>query len=270
MTVFDMPGLTGLEIWHGMPHDKPFPLLRESKEEYFTALRDFLLRLHEGTAVTADPADTLALQPAKGFRVAVLCGGEARHPLLRTVLQAKELPFSISIDEGGEFVGRRGAQKVFNIMRWQNGVALDLGQTQLKVMTERGSFCIPRDLLQLPLGAHALSAETGRARLRTFIEEGLRCAGKLISSQQPDGVVLALPVALDKHGIAQSATYPGLWGPVEPIFSDLFPQQPWVVLNDAVLAALALCRPPEKTLVVTLGFGVGGALWDVSLRSGCL
>jgi predicted NBD/HSP70 family sugar kinase len=49
---------------------------------------------------------------------------------------------------------------------------------------------------------------------------------------------------------------------VEPIFSELF-DCPWVVLNDAVLAAVGF--PPkarEKTLVVTLGFGIGGALWE--------
>lgn len=257
-----MPGLTGLEIWHGMPQDKPFPVLRESKNEYFTALRDFLLRLHEGTAVTIDPADTLALQQAKDFRLAIFCGGEAQHPSLRAILQAKELPFSISIDESGEFVGHRGAQEIFDTMRWRNGVALDLGQTQLKVMTACGSTCIPRDLRQLPLGAHALSAETGRLRLRTLIEDGLRC-GRKLTPQPPEGIVLALPVALDHNGIAQSATYPGLFGPVEPIFSDVFLKLPWIVLNDAVLAALAFRQPPEKTLVVTLGFGIGGALWEV-------
>jgi hypothetical protein len=49
---------------------------------------------------------------------------------------------------------------------------------------------------------------------------------------------------------------------VEPIFSSLF-SAPWVVLNDAVLAALGFPpKRPEKTLVLTLGFGVGGALWE--------
>jgi predicted NBD/HSP70 family sugar kinase len=74
-------------------------------------------------------------------------------------------------------------------------------------------------------------------------------------------VVLALPVALDSVGLAQPSTYPGLYGPVEPLFSELF-ECPWVVVNDAVLAAVGF-RPEtrEKTLVVTLGFGLGGALW---------
>ena len=188
---------------------------------------------------------------------------------MQTILQAKELPFSISIDQSGEFVGHRGAQEIFNAMRWRNGIALDLGQTQLKVMTAHGSLCIPRDLSQLPLGAHTLPAETGRLRLRTLIGDGLRC-GRELAPQPPEGVVLALPVALDRNGIAQSATYPGLFGPLEPIFSDVFSEQPWVVLNDAVLAALGFRQPPEKTLVITLGFGIGGALWDVELRSGCL
>jgi predicted NBD/HSP70 family sugar kinase len=48
---------------------------------------------------------------------------------------------------------------------------------------------------------------------------------------------------------------------VQPIFAGLF-ACPCVVLNDAVLAGVGF--PPkagEKTLVVTLGFGIGGALW---------
>jgi predicted NBD/HSP70 family sugar kinase len=69
------------------------------------------------------------------------------------------------------------------------------------------------------------------------LQQGLDCAGEF------DGVVLALPVALDDCGVAQSATYPGLFGPVEAIFADLF-STPWVVINDAVLAA------------------VGGAVWE--------
>ena len=61
--------------------------------------------------------------------------------------------------------------------------------------------------------------------------------------------------------LAASATYPGLFGPVEPIFAELF-DCPWIVMNDAVLAAVGF-EPEEsgKTLIVTLGFGFGGAVW---------
>jgi hypothetical protein len=299
--VYDVPGLGGIELWRGIARGATLFALRERKQEYFEGLREFLVRLHRGEAAADDDRETEALRKAAGFARAVFCGGEAAHPLLEPILRAGALPFAIEIDTSGPYAARRGALEVSKTMGWRRAVALDLGQSHLKIMTAGGNSSVPRDTSLLPFGAHAIDAAIGRARLRSLIQEGLSRV------ETPDGIVLALPVALDRDGVAQPATYPGLFGPVEPIFSDLF-NCPWVVLNDAVLAAIGFppdarsdlvgrtpwsaadprsacshdrktgpggpvrtrasaprCHPTnprEKTLVVTLGFGIGGALWE--------
>jgi hypothetical protein len=248
--VYEEPGLYGLELWCGIARGASLYQLRERKEEYFHALLEFLVRLHRGEERT--------LRRAAGFGRVIVCGGEALHPALGPILCTDSLPFSVAIDGCGTYAARRGACSIFETMQWRRGAALDVGQLQLKVMTVEQRCCLPRDESLLPFGAQALDYLTGRARLRDFVRQGLERI-----PEPPDGVVLALPVALDSEGVAQPSTYPGLYGPVDEIFADLF-DCPWIVLNDAVLAALSF-RPErrEKTLVVTLGFGIGGALWDL-------
>ncbi len=254
MIVYQHPGLTGLEIWHGVAKKASLYQLRTDKASYFEGLRAFLIDLHQGRAQTEDPQDTAGLQAAKGFSRAIFCGGEAIHPMLREAMH--HMPFAITVDKQGPYASRPGALAIMQELGWKNGVALDLGQTQLKVFTADDHALLPRDEERLPFGANALDAATGQARLRQYLKDGL------MHAPQPDGVVLALPVALDAQGTARSATYPGLFGPIEPIFAPVFGDTPWVVLNDAVLAARGFhATPKQKTIVVTLGFGVGGALW---------
>jgi len=240
---------------HGLARNAPLYRLRESKLEYFEGLRHFLVALHAGTASTENEQDTWDLKRAAGFERVVVCGGEALHPLLDQILTPA---FRLTIDGSGEFAARRGALRIFERMGWRHGAAFDLGQTQLKILTATECRTIARDAGRLPFGRHSLDAEMGRKRLRELLRQALSQV-----HPAPDGVVLGLPVALDGNGVAQPSTYSGLCGPVEPIFADLF-SMPWVVVNDAVLAAVGF--PPEhreKTLVLTLGFGIGGALWDL-------
>jgi hypothetical protein len=259
--VYATSGLSGIELWHGIARDAPLYQLRESKREYFEGLREFLVRLHTGDAVAEEERYTAALRRAAGFQRVVVTGGEAVHPLLGPTLCSSALPFAVRICPGGMFAGRNGAHLIFEEMEWRHGIALDLGQLHLKVMTAGGECAIARDPELLPFGVNLIDEGTAIARLRDMLREGLGRAGELMSAPA-DGVVLALPVELDTAGIARPATYPGLRGAVEPIFSSLF-GVPWVVLNDAVLTARGH-EPKDgaKTLVVTLGFGVGGALWE--------
>jgi hypothetical protein len=240
-------------LWRAIAGTATLHQLREDKPKYFRGLREFLVCLHYGKAAVEDAAETQILLQAANFTRVIFGGGDALHPEFEPILRAKPLPFSVEIGDG-LYAARRGALHLFEAMGWHRGVALDLGQLQLKVMTAEQNHCLARDPSFLPFGARALDAAIGQERLRQFLKHGL-------AGLRPDGVVLALPVALDRAGRAQSSTYPGLFGRVEPIFAELF-DCPWVVLNDAVLAALGF-RPEtrDKTLIVTLGFGLGGALW---------
>lgn len=255
MTVYRMPGLRGLELWHGIVRGATLFELRHAKPRYFEAMREFLICLHGGEASADDPEDTRALSAAAGFQRVVLCGGDAAHPALRVAFDAADLPFRYEV-EAGAFAGRAGALRIFEELGWGRGVALDLGQSQLKVSTAERDFAIARDQSLLPYGRDAIDHRLGRGRIREMLRQALDQAGPT------DGVVLALPVAIDEAGVAGSSTYPGLFGPIDALFGEMF-VAPWVVLNDAVLAARGLLpRPREKLLVLTLGFGVGGAVWD--------
>jgi len=249
--LYQRAGLSGIELWRGISRGATLFQLRDDKPRYFSALREFLVQLHIGEARSEDE-----LVGAKGFSHLVLCGGEAGHPALERAMVADGLPFSVCIDASGAYAARQGALRIFRAMGWEHGVALDLGQLHLKVVTADRNVILARDEERLPFGAHAIDAESGRAEIRQMIRNGLAAV------PYPDGVVLGLPVAIDAVGVAAPATYPGLFGPVEPIFAELF-NCPWVVMNDAVLAAVGFePEEPGKTLIVTLGFGIGGALWE--------
>jgi hypothetical protein len=139
---------------------------------------------------------------------------------------------------------RQGAEAIWKEEGWQNPVALDLGQTALKWYTPTNSGVIPR---QLPHGPHAIPPKIALASLRDFLRPAI--------PKNIDGAILALPCAITEQGEAEPSTYPGLYGPIEPIFAELFPKTPWLVINDAVLAA----RATKNALTITLGYGIGAA-----------
>ncbi len=235
MTVYQHPGLTGLEIWHGLARHTTLYQLRDDKPAYYAGLAEFLRRLHAGTAENADGE---TLERAAGFTELVIAGGEAAA-----------LAFPHHLLPPDPFCARRGAEAIWAEYGWRRPVAIDLGQTQLKLMTPSLSLVFPR---RLPYGRAALPEAEGREQLRAFVGEALAAAGL------HDGVVLGLPNRINAEGVAESSTYPGLYGPVETVFG----KADWVVVNDAVLTARGY--PPagrEKRLVMTMGFGVGAALW---------
>jgi len=243
--VYRHPGLSGLEIWHGLAGVATLDQLRHDKAAYFAALSGFLDRLHAGTAATADGDN---LSAAIGFEQLLLAGGDAAEASVYATRPHR-------IAAAGPFAARAGAEAVWAELGWQNPVAIDLGQTRMKVITATSSTCLERDEAWLPFGRDALPPETGRARLQEWVRQAL--------PPNPGGVLLGLPTAINPNGVAEAATYPGLFGSLEPIFADLFPGIPWAVCNDAVLTARGF--PPanrQKTLLLTLGFGIGAAIWE--------
>jgi hypothetical protein len=257
--VYRKPGLTGLEIWSGVAScGATLQQLRYSRGSYFAALSGFLERLRAGEARTG--TGNGGLDRAAGFEHAVFCGGGALNPSLDSQLRRARPAFSYEIDSSGPYAAARGAAAVAAESGWERWTALDLGQTQLKVVTPRGSFCLPRDTSLLPYRTAANTTPDCRRHLRDLLRSGLDRARPIAGP--PDGVVLGLPVEIDAAGRMAPATYPGLEGGLAEVFDGLF-ETPVAVLNDAVLAARGFPpQPPRKTLVLTLGFGVGAALWE--------
>ena len=244
MLAYQYPGLQGLEIWHGLARHTTLYQLHDDKPAYFGGLSEFLKKLHAGTARTAEGN---SLAAAAGFQTLILTGGEA-------AAASAVLDWPHELVNTGPYAARAGAEAVWRELGWRRPLAIDLGQSRLKFFTPEASGVIERDESLLPFGKDALETGEGRARLRDVIRPAIL--------PDCDGILLALPAAIASDGHAGSSTYPGLFGSVEPIFESLFPNIAWAVCNDAVLAARGY--PPaarEKTLVLTLGFGVGAAIW---------
>lgn len=260
MKFYSKNKLIGLEIWHGCANNCRLFDLRENKEKYFIGLKNFLLELQKGTAETASPEDTKALKSAVGFTHLICCGGEVENKIFRELFSADDLPFSVDFGDT-VFCSTAGAAAIFDEYKINNGITLDLGQSQLKIITPEKSCTLSRDEKILPFGRNALPAHLGREYLRNFLQEGMSI-GVDILGRQPDGWLLGLPVSISAGGFADSSTYPGLYGDIEELFSDLF-QEEVIVINDAVLCARGyLPTRGMKQLVITLGFGVGAALWN--------
>ncbi len=143
-----------------------------------------------------------------------------------------------------------------------------MGQTALKVFQGKDRILYPRDWRALPDAQEVTAGERQRKRhaLRSFVASALRDHAE----PGPEAVVLALPCDFP-GGVPGACSYAGLEGDADFVAAVLaqagLTGVLCVVLNDAVLAALSARelfagRLPARTLAVTLGFGVGGALLE--------
>jgi hypothetical protein len=137
----------------------------------------------------------------------------------------------------------------------------DVGQTAIKVVHAGGRFLYPRDWGVLPPAEDIRPEDVARQRaaLRSFVAAALRPH----HVARRGTVVLALPCDFP-GGVPGACSYAGLGGDADFVEAVLagagLAACDCVYLNDAVLAALSVARRAVPTLVVTLGFGVGGAL----------
>ena len=132
----------------------------------------------------------------------------------------------------------------------------DIGQTAIKLALNDRTWRIERDLARAPLRDTVLRAERAAARASTIDFLGVAIAG------HAPAALLALPCEI-VDGIPRSCTY--CWPDPDPELAAAIALRAGctiTIVNDAELAArAALPRLPAVTaLVLTIGFGVGGAL----------
>lgn len=141
------------------------------------------------------------------------------------------------------------------------GIVADLGQSLLKVSGVRRRV-YPRDLAKIPVSQRPVEG-LGRAALVDFVAAALREAAE---DRRPEAIVLALPCELSDEGVLGTCSYP--WRAGDAIVPEILAaaglaEVPTVLINDAELAAVGVAaRGPitAPTLVLTVGFGIGGAL----------
>ncbi|WP_143141479.1 hypothetical protein [Nannocystis exedens] len=148
------------------------------------------------------------------------------------------------------------------VLAGARGLVVDLGQSRLKILAGDGRrWSSPRDLAAIPISTRPVDG-AGRAALIAFVAAGLRAA----AGAGCERIVMALPCEIAPDGALGTCSYP--WGAGEPIVEAFLAAAglgavPTLLVNDAELAAIGVAEDgvaPGVTLVLTLGFGVGGAL----------
>jgi len=135
--------------------------------------------------------------------------------------------------------------------KWPEALVIDVGQTQIKIAYGETRSIRKRDFEQLPIG---LNIEEGA--LLSYIKNSL-------PEIKPRMVILALPCYIHDNLRLGGSSYAEMKGN-PTLLSDLakcYPDAHWKVLNDAEMAGLA-AKPylKGKSLVLTLGFGVGACI----------
>lgn len=227
------------------------------------ALAEAVERLRDGTARTRSRTAIPAL--ARTLGAVWLAGGRACSICARSLGAAAGVPVWIADDPTA--FAERGARAL--VPDAAALAVIDLGQSRLKLFVggRRFEHARPWDRLPLRDGSVAIDPARARTALRRWVGEALVDAATRTGTR-PDAVVLALPCELPDAPIPGHSSYPGLQGDVAFV-PDVLARAGWcpdrvLVLNDAELAAVAAGLDPRThgtpTLVLTLGFGVGGAL----------
>jgi hypothetical protein len=244
MRLFTHPDLVPLEIWHGQ---SPFGALFEvsKKKEYFLALQYFLSELHQGKAKTIYNSDTEKLLLAKNFNSIYVTGGLAKS--FYQTLPVSALPYHL------EIVENLSGLKDYD-------TTIDWGQTAIKVYNGEEKQIIERDLNQFPIRCSVKE----KSAPDKFEQLKIKNLFQSLISTKNKNICVGLPVKLNSQLMAEPSTYFGLEGDLKKLFSDLNSVN-IELMNDAILAARQVREIkkalPTKTLILTIGYGVGAALW---------
>ncbi len=179
---------------------------------------------------------------------------------------------------GGRFAGEAGGMMILEEMGLR-GMVCDLGQSGIKISWagRRWSFARDQEILWERAGGEAIPIKGEQRRaLRKFLGEAIRTATDEAGAGWPEGIVCALPSALDKWGQPLGSSYIGMTNDTQ-LVPDALEIAGWrdgqiFLLNDAELTAISALQDDRihdslMVLVVTLGFAIGTASLDLVKQS---
>lgn len=244
------PRVTPLEVWDVLVDGTPLHAVPRGPE-FEKALARMSAALIAGTAVS---------ESATRFPAA--CREIVRVALVGGAVGAVEWtgPVPVLPVAGPERCAERGGLAILR-RAGQRGMVVDLGQSRLKVWSGGRRWSLPREFEKIPISGRPVDGR-GRAALVEFVADALReAAGPAV-----EAIVFALPCEISADAEIGTCSYP--WAAGEQIVPEMLAAAglagvPTRVLNDAELAAIGVaedCTMSGVTLVLTLGFGVGGAL----------
>jgi hypothetical protein len=203
------------------------------------------------------------LRERHGFECAYVAGGLTQ---IEGFAAASSRQSEVVVDPEGRFAGERGGLALLAQLGYERGAVVDVGQTGIKASLDGRRLVVERDRQALPFEFIDPSGAPPRA-------SGMRLSaaaafiGGAIAELDASALVLALPCPLDDACVPGPCTY-GWEGETRLVQAILEASgrsfREVLVLNDAELAAetARLACPGRRTLVITLGFGPGGALLE--------
>lgn len=256
------PGVTGLELWDLWTGDR---ILWDcmGQANFGQVLCEALQALQSGGGATRSegPVPTCL----RGFTHVYLTGGGAGA--VKDALLNGPWHLYVDDDPSSQSIAHPGGDALlaaYGLSGW----TVDLGQSALKISSRYGNKRWPRDLSALPVRTSEASQDVfgQRERLRDFMSQALLEYGKGIGAR-PEGIVFALPSRLDDAGVPEGSSYIGMGGDGHLVADVLqlagLKDAEALLLNDAELAAVSaqtMGGQLGRTLVLTIGFGVGAAL----------
>ena len=258
------PGIVPLELWDLIVDGRVLWEIM-TEPDFPEVLCQIIGALRQGEGETRSEGrvpDVIA-----GFDSVHIAGGRSREPLVRSAMGTLELPVTFSGTP--DYPAQSEGLRLIGDLGGRTGWLCDLGQSTIKLSTKEQPMSFHRDLRRLPIrtGHPNESVPKQRVELRDWLAESLRCFSAKAAA--PDAILFALPSRLDDQAVPEGSSYIGMAGD-ENLVADAVGQAGLnppriLVLNDAELAALEAFSGPSlqhsvKTLVLTLGFGLGAAL----------
>lgn len=255
------PNIIPLEIWDCIIEDHTLWECMYTLT-FPERLKAAILNLHKGLVQTKSKG--LIKCESRGFDAVFIGGGGASFKGLKKSLETLPIPVFFSREK--TFVGESGGRHLLKKMAC-NGVIMDIGQTKIKISASGNRHIFPRDFSQIPI-ADSISKNEESYYYSLFCQyagDSLIQTGHNIAQ----AIVIALPCWISKAGICGGSSYAGVEGR-ENVAKDIclaggINPSICIYLNDAELAAVSASLDTrlihaKKVLVITLGFGVGGAI----------
>ena len=238
-----LPGITPVEVWDLVVGGRMLQAWR-ADAGFPARVAEMVWMIREAPPATWSPQARALARTIDRVHVA---GGGADAAIADAI--ATRIPCSRSTDP---YAAARTASRLPGP---SPALGVDLGQTGIKLALADRTWRVERDFARAPFRDDVPLADRDRARASTiaWIADALASAGTF------GHAVIGLPCELDADGHPRSCTY--AWRDPDPSFIPELGLPSVAIANDAELAALAVHADPRSiTLVLTIGFGVGGAL----------
>ncbi len=258
------PGVTGLEIWDCRVRGG---VLWDYRNDacFAQVLAEALQAIREGRACSRSEGRISTL--AMDFDALYLAGGRL-SPHIAEYLKCLHVPVIGAPDP--VFAGDVGGRRLLEA-HGLCGPVVDVGQSSVKLSFQERRLRLERDWTRLPMRDEvALEHYPVQAvEFCDFVGQGI--ARFIDGAAGIDALALALPCAIERDARLGGSSYAGMRDNPDLVGALMrvagLEAAGVLLLNDAELAACSArldtgLKPFTKTLVVTLGFGVGAALLE--------